>query len=120
MKPKEYQPKDVVKASHWQRHLDQWEKSGQAQNSYCQEHGLKLHSFHYWRKKLNMAPKSSRLRRVPLAIPSKEACAKTNLAVTGRRLQVVVGNLRLEVDESIDPIVLTELVKALVVVPCGV
>ena len=35
------------------RHLAQWQSSGQSQRAYCKEHGLKLHVFSYYKKKLN-------------------------------------------------------------------
>lgn len=36
----------------WQEHISGWQQSGLTQARYCKEHGIKLPSFSYWRKKL--------------------------------------------------------------------
>jgi len=36
----------------WQRHIQQWQKSGATQSRYCREHDLSIAAFHWWRRKL--------------------------------------------------------------------
>ena len=39
----------------WYEHVVSWRQSGLTQSGYCRREGLKLHQWHYWRKKLDTA-----------------------------------------------------------------
>ena len=36
----------------WEEHVNQWNKTSVSQTSYCQEHGLSIKRFGYWKRKL--------------------------------------------------------------------
>lgn len=42
----------------WYEHVVSWRQSGLTQSSYCRREGLKLHQWHYWRKKLDEVDQS--------------------------------------------------------------
>ena len=108
----------------WQEHLARWRRSGLSQSQYCRQHGLRWHTFHYWRKKLDgiTATKAggSRLRLVPLTaleIPREPSNPAPHPAP---RLRIHVGSLMVEVEERIDAEILKRLVSALAeVASCG-
>lgn len=57
------------KAAQWKQRIQRWEASGLSQAAFCRNHGLKLATFGYWRKKFpakrGVQPKG-RLRLVPV------------------------------------------------------
>ena len=46
------------KRLYWSNHIKQWQTSGKTQSDYCQQHQLKLHQLHYWRRVFKDAPAS--------------------------------------------------------------
>jgi len=48
-----------AKARAWARHLAAWRRSGLSIVGYCRQHELAPSSFHYWRRKLESAPRSA-------------------------------------------------------------
>ncbi len=42
----------VQKRRFWKRHLEQCRQSPLTQKSYCEKHGLKIHQFYYWKRRL--------------------------------------------------------------------
>ena len=36
----------------WEEHVNQWNETSVSQASYCQEHGLSIKRFGYWKRKL--------------------------------------------------------------------
>lgn len=40
------------KRSHWQRHVDAWQRSDLTQKAYCESQGVSVATFGYWRKRL--------------------------------------------------------------------
>ena len=44
------------KAQFWNDHVIAWQHSGLSQSAYCQQHGLKLSNFSYWRTRSNKKP----------------------------------------------------------------
>ena len=43
---------DTTKLDQWTKIFTEWEASGQSQKTYCEERGLALSLFSYWRKRL--------------------------------------------------------------------
>jgi hypothetical protein len=41
-----------MKRSLWEKHIDNWDKSGLSQRAYCDKQKLNLGTFTYWRKQL--------------------------------------------------------------------
>ena len=44
--------KNTSLQNHWKKRLEQWRSSGRSPRSWCQEHGVTIHTFYYWRRKL--------------------------------------------------------------------
>jgi hypothetical protein len=47
------------KAVDWQQHIAGWRESGLSQKTYCQQQGLSIASFGYWRTRLHRKPVDS-------------------------------------------------------------
>lgn len=41
-----------ISKEQWLSHVAQWRASGITRSAYCEQHGLKLHSFIYWIKRV--------------------------------------------------------------------
>ena len=52
MEPLKKTEKQSEKREFWKRQIAGWKSSKLSQTAYCQQHGLKLSTFHYWRKRL--------------------------------------------------------------------
>lgn len=48
----------MTKFKHWQKIIDGYRASGLTQKVFCQNHDIKIHTFHYWLKKLNPKPEA--------------------------------------------------------------
>lgn len=44
--------KEFLGVEYWQRHVDRCRHEGTSQAAYCRQHGLVLHQFGYWHRKL--------------------------------------------------------------------
>lgn len=84
----------------WRDHLERFEDSGLTRAAYCRQHRLATHRFDYWRRRL-----ASGLSRalVPVVVSAPAA---------GSGLEVEVGEARLSVPASVDPIWLGRLLRA--------
>ena len=56
------------KREHWQRHIQAWQASGMTQAAYCQNNGLNLKSFAYWKHRLKKQ-NSTTVQLVQVASP---------------------------------------------------
>lgn len=68
----------------WQDHFTRWQRSGLGQRAYCEQQGLKLATFGYWRKRLVAQRKGGKL--IPIVPPSSRAVVVVSAA--GVRLEV--------------------------------
>jgi len=59
------EPRPEQKRRHWKTHIQSWRKSALSQVAYCREHGLKLHQFTYWKKRVQQ--KDGDIAFVPLS-----------------------------------------------------
>ena len=76
----------------WQKHLDQWKKSGLSQSEYSRQNGINKNSFAWAKRRLSGKAKADRTP-VFLEIPVQ---AKTAAADSGNLIE-----LRIEDDQSI-------------------
>ena len=54
------------RAEYWRGHVSAWRASGQTQQAYCAEHGLKPHGLSYWQFRLPaVAPDQEVVRSAP-------------------------------------------------------
>ncbi len=51
----------------WQQHIDAWLQGRQSQKAYCQDNGLNLGNFSYWRTRLNRIANPQK-KFIPLTI----------------------------------------------------
>ncbi len=49
----------MIKLEQWKITIDDWKSSGLSQKAFCQNHNLKIHTLHYWIRKLNKGSKPS-------------------------------------------------------------
>jgi len=40
------------RATHWQNHINQWQETGLSGPQFCNQHGLNLAQFYYWKNKV--------------------------------------------------------------------
>ena len=72
------------KRDFWQQHFDTWPQSGLTQRGYCDQHGLKLSTFTYWRQRLVESRTPSKL--IPVDVVTSRAVVA--LSAGGVRLEV--------------------------------
>ena len=83
----------------WDEHLCGWKESGLSQSAYCREHGLKLHRFLYWKKRL--LPEKTAVSMVELPI----SVLKTRRLLPSAPPICIVfgGRCRIEIPPGFDP-----------------
>jgi hypothetical protein len=62
-----------TKRKEWEEHIKAWQSSESSQRDYCQDHGLSLSGFGYWRRKLTNQPEGSspsRIGVIPIRVQS--------------------------------------------------
>ena len=90
------------KKQYWQEHVESWQKSNINQAAYCRRHGLKRHTFWYWKAK-----DTSGVSLVPVPI-------KINIPPTQKPLVVNIDNrFRIEVSGDFEAATLKKLVHTL-------
>jgi len=90
------------KKQYWQEHVESWQKSNINQAGYCRRHGLKRHTFWYWK-----ANDSSGISLVPVPL-------KINIPPTQKPLVVNIDNrFRIEVSGDFEAATLGKLVHTL-------
>ena len=90
---------------HWRVHTEAWSQSGQTQAAYCEQHGLNLKTFAYWRRRLKTDNHAVRLVQLPTrALRQPE----------GTTLRVVVDDrFTIEVTDGFNPATLARTVEVL-------
>ena len=74
---------------YWQRHVRRCIESGSTQAAYCRQHGLVIHQFGYWFRKLNSKSDANWL---PVVIEQPVSSGSINLSLRGDRvLQIESG-----------------------------
>lgn len=101
------------KRATWQKHIEAWQQSGLSQQSYCQENGIALATFGYWRRKLKR-DHSEKPLFFPLVVSAGEPSASEACSYK-TSLRVVLGDNRfaIEIDDSFSPAVLQRLIVTL-------
>jgi hypothetical protein len=97
------EPRPEQKRRHWKTHIDSWRKSDLSQVAYCREHGLKLHQFTYWKKRVEQ--KDGDIAFVPLRFSQNLPAV-----IHSSRLQLTTPNgYKLELDGPFDQTVVRHL-----------
>ena len=95
-----------TKENLWRQRIRGWQASGSSQVDYCRQHGLKLATFQYWRRRLKDSSKASRLRLVPIQEEGRQPAPVQAIRVT-------VAGVVLEANSDLDPRILAGFVSAL-------
>ena len=80
--------KELLKKEFWRQHVEQCQKAETSQAAYCREHGLVIHQFGYWHRKLSAKPRSSWL---PVEIKPTPTSATIDLMLGDRTLRIEEG-----------------------------
>jgi hypothetical protein len=65
----------------WDRRIAQWQRSCLAQAAFCQQHGLSVSTFQYWRRRLrnNAVPSRHRAAFIPVHVKDGGAAGEPGL-----------------------------------------
>lgn len=101
------------KRATWQKHIEAWQLSGLSQQSYCQENGIALATFGYWRRKLKR-DHSEKPLFFPLVVSAgdhstSEACSQRS----SLRLLLCDNRFAIEIGDSFSPALLQKLIITL-------
>lgn len=93
----------------WAGRMVSWERSGLSRSGWCDKHGVNVHTFDYWRRRLREAPvprkREARTSLVPIVVKA---------AVPVEPLELVLPcGVRLRVPGGADVAQVAELVRAL-------
>ncbi len=88
------------KTEQWQNIIDDCKASGLTQKNFCQNHNIKIHTFHYWLKKLSEKSKPKNH-----FIPFEVIQPKQPISIQIGHAQITIGMsevapLLLELDQS--------------------
>lgn len=93
----------------WATRISSWSRSGLSRRAWCDRHGVNVHTFDYWRRRLREGPvprkRRARTALVPIAVAAAAPEAPLEL--------VLPSGIRLRVPSDADVARVTELVRAL-------
>jgi hypothetical protein len=91
----------------WQEHVERQQASGLTQKEYCQEQGLRLHCFWYWKGRIH--PRKTTVQLVEARVGDPHA-----LLHSGSPLSLTMNGLyRIEIEKGFDPLTLKQLLHIL-------
>ena len=101
-----------IKRTRWRKYNEAWQQSGLSQQNYCQENGIALATFGYWRRKLK-SKQPEKPRFYPLIVPTEEPAVREDPQTA--LLRLVLGKQRfiIEIGDSFSPAVMQKLVSEL-------
>src|SRR6202521_451010 len=82
--------KETERSSEMRRVLDEWESSGLGRREFCQQRGIALTTFDYWRREQAVKPRrqARRPRMVAVKVANVESAASFSLSLAnGRRIE---------------------------------
>ncbi len=89
----------------WRSHIEAWLDGGQTRAAYCEQHGLNLHTFGYWRQRLKTDSTSVRLVQLPTGALRQPEESTLRLVVDDR--------LAIEVSDGFNPATLGRVLEVL-------
>ncbi|ABR46356.1 hypothetical protein Amet_0115 [Alkaliphilus metalliredigens QYMF] len=90
----------------WQLHINSQLSSGQTQIQWCEEQGVKIHSFRYWKNRLQIKPEQAKESTGFVAI-------KPVTLQKVSKMRIRIGKATVEIDDDVDPILLTSVIRVL-------
>ena len=94
---------------YWTSHFEKWRDSGLSQAEYCRQQKLKWHSFHYWRKKIELEKKADGVRLVAM----RSEFRMTSETRTNAPLKVRLEEYELEIPAGFDLVTLRGVIGVL-------
>lgn len=92
----------------WEKRLEDFQASGQTATAWCSEHGIHMHRFWYWSRKLRTSLVEKSGERVRwLSVELNESAIGTDF------LTIQVGRARIEVHEGFNPMLLRQVIQVL-------
>lgn len=88
---------------YWQSHIKTWQQSGQTRAVYCDQHGLNLKTFAYWRHRLKSENVPVKLVQIPVGMTSRPDRTVLRLVLDNR--------FAIEVTEDFNPATLAGVIK---------
>lgn len=93
----------------WAGRMAAWSDSGLSRSVWCGRHGINVHTFDYWRRRLRREPVSRRRRARTSLVPIKVAAVAPAEALE----LLLPGGVRLRVPSGADVAQAAKLVRAL-------
>ncbi len=86
--------KRTASEDQWRQFIVEQERSGATVKGFCQEHGVREHSFYYWRKRFRERQQPMRFALVERGPARSEVSSQATLELlltTGERLRIGAG-----------------------------
>lgn len=91
----------------WQEHVERQQASGLTQREYCQEQGLRLHCFWYWKGRIHP-------RKAPVQLVEARIGDSRTILHPDSPLSLTVNGLyRIAIEKGFDPLTLKQLLHTL-------
>jgi|TARA_Y100000031_G_C8106591_1_gene331316 hypothetical protein len=78
------------KNQHWQKTIDDCRASGLTQKAFCQQRNIKIHTFHYWLKKIS-EKQTSEGSFIPFQ--TTESAAKANIQIGHAKITLHINDI---------------------------
>ena len=99
---------ETSKQAVWVARMALWSRSGLSRGAWCARHGVNVHTFDYWRRRLRELP-ALRKRAGTALVP-----IRVTAATAAERLEVILpSGVRLHVPGGVDVAQVAELMRAL-------
>jgi transposase-like protein len=87
----------LSKQAVWAARMASWSRSGESRRAWCARHGINVHTFDYWRRRLRDFPvprkRKARTSLVPIVVAAATAAEPLELVLpSGVRLRVPSGS----------------------------
>jgi len=106
------------KREFWTHHMEGSKKSKVANTTYCEQHGLSIKSYYYWKSKLQLEEESEPLRLVALR-RTEELPTPKILDPAPVPIRIYISRFSVDVRPGFDPQNLGNVVRVLEGLSCG-
>lgn len=103
-----------VRAAEWAQIITECNASGLSRSDWCLEHGISIHSFYYWQRRLRKeAFETVRERKLPaVSFAELPALQEVHSELSEQRGRIKVRGLTIDLEGDVSPAVL-DLIKEL-------
>ena len=92
----------------WEQQIKDWKDSGLTQGQYCQKRNLKMSTFLYWRRKLDLDSKKNLL--IPVSIQPESEISSTSVS---SGVSLTFNDCLIQIHKGFDQNTLLELLQVL-------